>query len=212
MNFSIFISLEIAYLIGAIPFSVLIGKFFFGKDVRKFGSGNAGATNSIRVLGKRAGIIVLLLDVAKGMVAVSLSYYFGNISLINEKFILYQFALGLAAAIGHIYPVYLWFKGGKGVATFFGVIVAVFPQIAIVCAFVFFIAFLLTKYVSLSSIIASIAFSLSVLFFYTDLPIQNRLFTIFIPLLIIYTHRENIKRLINKEENKFSFKKNNSNQ
>lgn len=207
MSFSVIFAFEIAYLVGAIPFSVLIGKLFYGKDVRKFGSGNAGATNTFRVLGNRAGTIVLLMDIAKGMFAVSLSYYFGNISMSDEKFILYQLSLGLTAALGHIYPIYLWFKGGKGVATLFGVVIAVFPMTALVCMAVFFGVFFFTRYVSLSSIAASIAFAIRVLFVLKYYSIMINVFSLLIPVLIIYTHRENIRRLLKGEENKFSFKK-----
>jgi len=206
VRFEIFLSIELAYLIGGIPFSVLVGKIFFGKDVRKEGSGNAGATNTMRVLGKRAGFAVLILDIAKGMFAVSLSYYFGNISTASEDFIVYQLALGLSAAVGHIYPIYLWFKGGKGVATLFGVILAVFPKAAIVCTAVFLVTVLFSRYVSLSSILAGITFPLSIIFMLNYSSKMIIVFSLLIPILIIYTHRQNIQRLLIGTENKFTFK------
>lgn len=205
MNFLFILAFILAYLIGAIPFSVLTGKLFFGIDVRKSGSGNAGATNTMRVLGKRAGFAVLVLDVAKGMFAVSLSYYLGKISMADDKFILYQLGLGMAATLGHIFPVYLWFKGGKGVATLFGVILAIFPVAAGVCTLVFFLMFFISKYVSLSSMLASIFFPLSVIFLLKDFYLPVIIFSMLIPALVIYTHRENISRLRNGTENKFSF-------
>ncbi len=196
-----------AYLIGAIPFSVLIGKIFYDKDVRKFGSGNAGATNTMRVLGNRAGSIVLLLDIAKGMTAVALTHSFRNILMSEEKIILYQLSLGLFAAIGHIYPIYLRFKGGKGVATLFGVVIAVFPITALFCMLVFLIVFFITRYVSLSSIAASIFFAIRVLFVLDYYSLFINIFSLLLPILIIYTHRTNIRRLIKGKENKFYFEK-----
>ncbi len=207
MSFSFFLSFELAYLIGAIPFSVLVGKLFYGKDVRKEGSKNPGATNTFRVLGTRAGLSVLILDIAKGMIAVSLSFYFGNIMITDPSFILYQLGLGLTAALGHVYPVYLWFKGGKGVATLFGVIVAIFWQAALGCIAVFLLVFIVSRYVSLSSIIASVFFPLVVIFYlhHTETPVI--VFSLLIPVLIIITHRGNIKRLIAGTENKITFRK-----
>lgn len=210
MTFSFILSFELAYLIGAIPFSVLVGKIFYGKDVRKEGSKNPGATNTFRVLGARAGSVVLILDIAKGMIAVSLSFYFGDIMITDPSFILYQLGLGLAAALGHVYPVYLWFKGGKGVATLFGVVVAIFWQAALICTCIFLIVFIVTRYVSLSSIITSVFFPLIVIFYlhHTEIPVI--VFSLLIPVLIVFTHRGNIKRLIAGTENKINFRKNKS--
>lgn len=207
MTFSFILSFELAYLIGAIPFSVLAGKLFFGKDVRKEGSKNPGATNTFRVLGVRAGLSVLILDIAKGMIAVSLSYYFGNIMITDTSFVLYQLGLGLTATLGHIYPIYLWFKGGKGVATMYGVVIAVFPMAALICTGVFLLLFIVTRYVSLSSIVTSVVFPVVVIFYLHHQEIPVVIFSLLIPALIIYTHRENIKRLIEGKESKVSFRR-----
>ncbi|MEO6167562.1 MAG: glycerol-3-phosphate 1-O-acyltransferase PlsY [Chitinophagales bacterium] len=208
MDYQIIIAFVLAYLIGAIPFSVWIGILFYSKDVRKYGSGNAGATNTFRVLGTQAGCIVLFLDIVKGSVAVSLAYYLGHLSFQSDSFIYYELALGITAVVGHIFPVYLNFKGGKGVATFLGVGASVFPVAALVCVVTFLVVFLVTRYVSLGSILASAAFPL-VLIFYEEVrqwPII--LFSMAVPLIIIYTHRKNIQRLVKGEESKIKFTKN----
>lgn len=181
--------------------------FFFGKDVRKEGSKNPGATNTFRVLGVRAGLSVLILDIAKGMVAVSLAYYFKNIMITDPSFVLYQLGLGLTATLGHVYPIYLWFKGGKGVATLFGVVIAVFPMAALICTGVFLLLLIVTRYVSLSSIVTSIVFPVIVVFYLHHQEIPVVIFSFLIPALLIFTHRENIKRLIAGKENKITFRK-----
>ncbi len=199
----------LAYLIGAIPFSVLVGKIFYKKDVRNEGSGNAGATNTFRVLGATAGIIVLALDILKGMAAVMLSVIFCFRDCPGNHFLYCQMLLGLAAALGHIFPVYLKFKGGKGVATFFGVVLYLFPLAALLCVVTFFIIFFISRYVSLSSIVASIAFAVSIFIWYvkdkTELPLI--VFGIAIPAIIIFTHRKNIHRLVSGTETKMYFTK-----
>ena len=199
----------LAYLIGAIPSSVWLGKIFYGKDVRNYGSGNAGATNTFRVLGISAGIIVLALDILKGAMAVLLSNFPGGGNFSPSQFLYYQIGLGLAAGLGHIFPVYLNFKGGKGVATFFGVILYLFPLVALVCVITFLIVFLITRYVSLSSITASVAFTISIFLLYLkhtrELPLI--IFAIIIPVIICYTHRKNISRILNGTETKMYFSK-----
>src|SRR5882757_3697047 len=147
----------IAYLIGSIPTALIISKEFFGIDIRDYGSGNMGATNTFRVLGSKYGTMVMAMDIAKGIAAVSLfnfiSYYHHN-GLERTNFMI---GLGLAAVIGHIFPVFAGFKGGKGVATLFGMLLAVQPVIAISCVGVFLLVLFLTRYVSLSSILAALA-------------------------------------------------------
>ncbi|MBA3647514.1 MAG: glycerol-3-phosphate 1-O-acyltransferase PlsY [Chitinophagales bacterium] len=198
----------LAYLIGAVPSSVWIGKWFYHKDVRNVGSGNAGATNTFRVLGARAGIIVLAMDVLKGVSAVMLAYYPVGINLHSDNFIYYKLALGITAALGHIFPVYLKFKGGKGVATFLGVGLSVFWMAALLCIVSFLLIFLTTRYVSLGSLLSSALFPIVVIFVdhYHQLPVI--LFAVAIPCIIFYTHRKNIVRLLNRTENKLSFKRN----
>jgi acyl phosphate:glycerol-3-phosphate acyltransferase len=202
------ISFLLAYLIGAIPFSILIGKIFYGKDIRKEGSGNAGATNTFRVLGKTAGSIVLLLDILKGVAAVELFHLSIPDGLTTESKIFYQLALGITAVIGHIFPIYLRFKGGKGVATGFGVAVAVFPISALIAFITFTIIFLAFNYVSLGSLTASVAFATTVFIQNIKQPLIG-IAAILISAIIFYTHRENIKRLIKGNESKMFLKKRN---
>ena len=204
MSITILITLILAYLIGAIPTSVWFGKIFYKKDVRQYGSGNAGATNTFRVFGAVSGIIVLAIDILKGVVAVMLSHIFSLPEMSKENLLFYQLSLGLIAAIGHIFPVYLNFKGGKGVATFFGVVLYLFPVAALICTITFFIVFGITHYVSVGSILASLAFMLTLFFYYAGTHVLPVLvFSIAVPVIIIFTHRKNIQRLLSGSENKF---------
>jgi acyl phosphate:glycerol-3-phosphate acyltransferase len=191
----------LAYLLGSIPNSVWIGKTFYNIDVREFGSGNAGATNTFRVLGKKAGIPVLLFDILKGTFAVALSYLSGFNPLSNE-FIDLQLALGIAALIGHIFPVFAGFRGGKGVATILGVVICILPLACSMALGVFLLVLIATRIVSISSMMAGISFPifLNVVIGNTN-PILS-VFSIIVALLLIITHRKNIKRLLNKEETK----------
>jgi glycerol-3-phosphate acyltransferase PlsY len=153
--------LLLAYLIGAIPFSVIAGKVLKGIDVREYGSGNAGATNTFRVLGKKAGIPVLLLDVFKGFLAVDLVWFTSYVPS-TEIYINLQLAFGIAAVLGHVFPIYAGFRGGKGVATLLGFMIGVFPEAALISIIVFVITLLFSKYVSLSSIFAGLFFPFGV--------------------------------------------------
>jgi len=159
-----FLLIILAYLIGSIPTSVWISRYFFGVEIRDYGSGNAGATNTYRILGSRWGTFVMIVDVLKGVIAASLflliSYYkYDELERIN-----FMVGLGLAAVLGHIFPVFADFKGGKGVATLFGMIIAIQPIVAVCCVGVFLVVLFLTRFVSLSSILASIAFAVFILF------------------------------------------------
>ncbi len=187
-----------AYLIGSIPTAVWVSKRFFGIDVREHGSKNAGATNTFRVLGKKPGTFVLLFDVFKGWAATSLALVLvQQQSLGSENLVYYQLAMGMLAVMGHVYPVYAGFKGGKGVATLLGMVLAIQPQAALICIGIFVVVLLLFKYVSLGSMIGALAFPLLLLLipkFQPDKPILT-VFSFLLAGLVIYTHRKNIGRL-----------------
>lgn len=193
--------LLIAYLLGSIPNSVWIGKLFYNIDVREFGSGNAGATNTFRVLGKKAGIPVLILDILKGTCAVALSYLSG-FDPQSDAFINLQLSLGVAALIGHIFPVFAGFRGGKGVATILGVVICILPLACSLSLSVFLLVLLSSRIVSLSSMIAGISFPI-----FLNLVLGNTnpiltVFSIIVSALLIITHRKNIRRLLRREESK----------
>jgi len=197
-----------AYLLGSIPTSVWVGRWACGIDIREHGSGNAGATNTVRVLGYKWGIPVLLFDILKGFLAVSLIHYS---SLIQNTVLYdgYSIILGILAVIGHIWPVFAKFKGGKGVATILGVVMAL-QIIPTLIAFVIFMAILLTtRYVSIGSMIASLSYPLSVYLFELNTTWPLIVFSFAVPALLIFTHRANINRLLKGTENKadFLFKK-----
>ena len=197
--------LTLAYLIGALPFSILAGKLLKGIDIREHGSGNAGATNTFRVLGKKAGIPVLFLDVLKGFLAVSLAHYseFGSDT---EMFINISLAYGVAAVLGHVFPVYVGFRGGKGVATLLGLMIGAFPQAALLSIGVFILILFLSKYVSLSSILAGFVFPIGVYFFSEILISTMVIFSLFVPILLLATHQRNIERIFRGEESKVKIK------
>ncbi len=201
MTFEI-ISAVLAYMLGSIPTAVWYGKIFHGIDIRDFGSGNAGATNSLRTLGKKAGIIVLLIDFLKGMLAVTLfAWIFPQI---QEWSILLS---GILVIIGHIFPVFAQFRGGKGVATAMGVLVGLMPIAALGCFVVFLLIVLLTKYVSLGSILGAFAFPIQITFIYAS---DNYLLIVFswiVFCIITIMHRQNIQRLLAGTENKLGTKK-----
>jgi len=205
---SVCIILEIlaAYMLGAIPSAVWIGKMLYGIDVRQHGSGNAGATNVIRVLGYKAGIPVMLIDVLKGWLAVQLPLWFSIPGLTPEMLVYIRIGAALAAVLGHVYPVYVGFKGGKGVGTIAGAGISLFPLSLLIVLGIFIVVLATTHVVSLSSIIASVAFPFVVYFImgvrHPGLVGLSMLVAVFIPA----THRKNILRLIKGEENKFDFK------
>ncbi|MBS1647448.1 MAG: glycerol-3-phosphate 1-O-acyltransferase PlsY [Bacteroidetes bacterium] len=190
-----------AYLLGSMPFSVWVGKLFYGIDVREFGSGNAGATNTFRVLGKKAGIPVLFMDIAKGILAVALAH-FSDFASYSNPLINYQIALGIAAVVGHIFPLFAGFRGGKGVATLLGVVMAVTPIGASVCLLIFLVVFMSFKYISLASMSAGVSFPIVVLTILPHHPPMLIVFSIMVAVLLLITHKKNIQRLLKKQEPK----------
>ncbi len=196
-----------AYVLGSIPTSVWFGKIFYKIDLRDYGSGNAGATNALRVFGNKAGALVLLLDALKGFGAISLSYFFVG-SFASENFmVIYQLILGSMALIGHVFPLFAHFRGGKGIATLVGIAVAMFPLAVLICLTVFLAVFLPTRYVSLGSMSAAIAFPLVVFFVLQSNLTAEIIFAIAVAVFVPFTHIKNIKRLLKGEENKLVFRK-----
>lgn len=194
----------IAYLMGSIPTSVWWGRHFFGVDVRQHGSRNAGATNTFRVLGPKAGVPVLLIDILKGFLPVRVIPNISGLEVDGPGWLWLRVALVLAAVIGHLYPVFAGFKGGKGVATSLGGVLAVHPGAAAICIGVFALVFVLTRYVSLSSLCAAVAFPSSmVAVFHETAPVKAG-FAVVLCLLVFWTHRTNIGRLLRGEENRMS--------
>ncbi len=190
-----------AYCIGSIPTSVWVSRSFFGIDIRDYGSGNAGATNTFRVLGPRWGSFVMICDVLKGFVAVKLA---GLLPEFDSEiaFLNIQLILGIAAVIGHIFPVWADFKGGKGVATLFGLVIGISPWTALACSGIFLVVLYLTRFVSLSSILASIAFPVFILVIFNVDNHFYRVFAVAVALLVILTHQKNIGRIIRGGESK----------
>ena len=199
----IVIMLILSYLIGAIPSGLVIGKLFFKKDIRQYGSGNTGATNSFRVLGKPAGFVVTFLDIFKGFIVVFLPLWLpvhssGPIS----EFFTNGLIVGVFSIIGHVYPIYLGFRGGKAVATSAGVVLGTHPILLLTLAIIFFFILYLTKYVSLSSIIAAICCIIGAIFIGNYILLGM---SIVVGIILIIRHRTNIVRLIKGEEPKIKW-------
>lgn len=195
----------VAYLLGSLPTAVWTGRIFHGIDVRMHGSGNAGATNVMRVLGVKTGVPVLLVDMLKGWAAVSLLKIQPDVEKGEELFMILSIALGILAVIGHIFPVLAGFRGGKGVATISGVCFALHPAATAAALGIFILALLLTKYVSVGSISAGITFPVWVILVFRSPYISLWIFSIVAAILLIITHRKNIIRLKNGQENKAYF-------
>lgn len=192
-----------AYLIGSIPTSVWVGKVFFKLDVRDHGSGNAGATNSIRVLGWKAGLPVFIFDVFKGWMAVMLAAFFVSDQFGGDQLIYLKIALAAAVVLGHVFPVFAGFRGGKGVATLLGVGIALYPLAVWIVLAVFITVLLATGYVSLGSITGSIVFPFLEIFLFKQENIWLIGLSILVAIFIPFIHRKNIKRLFKGEESKF---------
>jgi len=199
----------IAYLLGSIPTAVWVGKSYYGIDVREHGSKNAGATNTFRVLGKRPGILVLTIDVVKGALAVLLPTFILSADAIGlDRLIQIQLVSAVGAIVGHVFPLFANFNGGKGVATSLGVIIGIHPPAAGICLLVFLLVFLATKYVSLGAIVTSFAFPLVIIFVFHVQSLWLIGFSILLGSTVIITHKKNIVRLLKGEESKMNlFKK-----
>ena len=193
--------------IGSIPTAVWVSKSVFGIDIRDYGSGNAGATNTFRVLGSKWGSFVMLVDVLKGVIATSLYIiipFYATNELARTNFMI---ALGMMAVLGHIFPIFANFRGGKGVATLLGMALAIQPVVALLCLVVFLITLLSTRFVSLSSMLAGVAFMVLILFIFNEKETMYRLFAVMVAMMVIITHQKNITRLLKGTENKVpSFK------
>lgn len=191
-----------AYLIGSIPTALIISKYIFDIDIRDYGSGNMGATNTFRVLGAKYGTVVMIGDMLKGIFAVALynllPYYLTN-ELDRTNLMI---GLGMAAVAGHIYPIWAQFRGGKGVATLFGMLLAIQPIVAVSCVGVFLLVLFLTRYVSLSSILAGVALPICVLWIYNEKEVFYRVFAVAVSALIVLTHQKNIGRLLKGNESR----------
>lgn len=192
----------LSYVLGSIPAAVWIGKKFHGIDVREHGSHNAGTTNVIRVLGWKTGIPVLIIDVLKGTLSASLPAIFKLAPPDSALLTNLQILTGLTAIIGHIFPLLAGFRGGKGVATFFGVLLALQPLLTISCLGVFLVVLLITGIVSVSSMSAGLAFPVFLFIFFDTPSLLYKIFSIFVALALLITHRKNIGRLLRGEEAK----------
>ena len=204
----------IAYLIGSVNFSVIFSKKFAGFDVREKGSGNAGSTNMLRSVGKKAAALTLVCDVLKGVVAIVIAIIVGNIIQDSNKELLLQIA-GIAVVLGHTFPIFFQFKGGKGVATSLGILLMSNWQIGLICLVFALVLMALTRMVSLGSCAAAVLFPVLTLFIndhYTVLTEGKQgstylVYSIIMAVIVLFNHRSNIKRILNGTENKFSFKK-----
>ena len=199
----------IAYLIGSINFSVIFSKKFAGFDVREKGSGNAGTTNMLRSVGKKAAAITLICDILKGIVAIGIALLLGYVFNADNRSILVQTA-GIAVVIGHTFPVFFGFKGGKGVATSLGILIMTNWEIGLICLAVGIILIILTKMVSVGSCVAAILFAV-LSYFIKDNYIAMQgssyfVYSIILAVIILFNHRSNIVRIMQGKENKISFK------
>lgn len=192
----------LAYALGSIPSSVWVSRYFFGIDIRDYGSGNAGATNTYRVLGSKWGTIVMVADMLKGFLAVKLAFLLPFYAYDEFARTSFQVGLGLCAVIGHILPVWAQFRGGKGVATLFGLVLGISPWSALGCVGVFLFVLYLTRFVSLSSILASLSFPIFILVIFNVDNAAYRIFAVAVALMVVLTHQKNIGRILRGNESK----------
>ncbi|MEN9346297.1 MAG: acyltransferase [Bacteroidota bacterium] len=198
----ILIGVILSYLIGSMPTALWVGKAFYGVDIRAHGSGNSGATNTFRVLGKKAGSMVLFIDVLKGLTAASLVRYCYFLDPGSVRYVNIQLLFGLVSVLGHIFPIYCQFKGGKGIATLLGMIIGIHYLSALACVILFIVVLFSTRYVSLSSMLAAIAFPLFAIVIYKNEEPLFVAFGIAAAIMVILTHQKNIARLVEGTENK----------
>ncbi|MDR1672643.1 MAG: glycerol-3-phosphate 1-O-acyltransferase PlsY [Bacteroidales bacterium] len=203
MNLNYFLAVG-AYMVGSIPSAVWIGKAACGVDVREHGSKNAGATNTMRVLGVKTGIPVLLIDILKGFVAVKLALYSSHAAGSNV-YVNFQLVLGVCVVLGHVFPVFAGFRGGKGVATIVGVLLALHWQATLIAGGVFLSTLFISRYVSVSSLMMGISYPVSIIAVFKTEFISLKLFSIVVCILLFFTHRKNIYRLLKGEEHKADF-------
>ena len=201
------IAVVLAYLAGSIPSAVWAGKLFHGIDVREHGSGNAGATNTVRVLGWKTGIPVLIFDLFKGWLAVMLPEFLDAAPEGSEPMMVLQIVCGMAAILGHVFPLFAGFRGGKGVATTFGVLLALHPLLTLTCAGIFLLVLFISGYVSLSSMTAVAMFPILLVTVFRTPSTLLIMFSIVMAVAVIITHAKNIRRLLRGEEKKFIRKK-----
>ena len=204
----------IAYALGSINFSVIISKKMAGFDVREKGSGNAGSTNMLRSVGKRAAIITLLCDILKGVVAILIALIVGNIVKNVDRAVLVQIA-GILVVVGHTFPIFYEFKGGKGVATSLGVIMMINWKIGLICLVFALVIMAFSRMVSMGSVGAAILFPVLTLFMNTNFIVKTSgmkyfIFSVILAGIVVFNHRANIKRIANGTENKLSFKNTNN--
>ena len=200
----------IAYLIGSVNFSVILSKKMAGFDVREKGSGNAGTTNMLRSVGKKAAALTLICDILKGVVAILIAMFIGWAFKVENQSLLVQIA-GIAVVIGHTFPIFFGFKGGKGVATSLGILIMSNWQIGLICLVFGIVLIALTRMVSLGSCAAAVLFPVLTLFI-TDNYIVSQgngyfVYSVILAIIVLFNHRSNIKRILSGTENKISFKK-----
>jgi glycerol-3-phosphate acyltransferase PlsY len=199
------ITILLGYLIGSIPTAVWVGKSFREIDIREHGSKNAGATNTFRVLGKRFGWLVLMVDVSKGVLAACLPHFFSHmLEGYKDEFLILQLCGSFSAVFGHVFPIFANFRGGKGVATSLGIVIGINPYAALVCLTIFLIVFLSSRYVSLGAICSALSFPFVSYFMIQEDARIMIVFTVVLGIMVILAHRKNIDRLWKGEESKMN--------